>query len=240
MSIEPFAWTCPFCNHASIVTEANYHSESTMLQIANVHGEKLAKFHFIVCPNKECKQYIFYVSLFDVERKNPVSITTKHRRTWNLVPASQAKVFPSYIPEPILNDYEEACIIKDLSPKASATLSRRCLQGMIRDFWGVTKSRLIDEIEAIKDKIDTLTWQAIDAVRRIGNIGAHMEKDVNLIVDVDPDEASQLINLIEILIKDWYITKHERGKSLQSVVELGKAKESQKKGDEETLKSEFN
>ena len=31
-------------------------------------------------------------------------------------------------------------------------------------------------------------WQAIDAVRSIGNIGAHMEKDINLIVDVDPEE----------------------------------------------------
>jgi hypothetical protein len=27
---------------------------------------------------------------------------------------------------------------------------------------------------------------AIHAVRTIGNIGAHMEKDINLIVDVDP------------------------------------------------------
>ena len=67
--------------------------------------------------------------------------------------------------------------------------------------------RLIDEIEAIEDKVDPLTWKAIDAVRSVGNIGAHMEKDINVIVDVDPDEAAQLISLIEILIKDWYITR---------------------------------
>jgi hypothetical protein len=156
---------------------------------------------------------------------------------WNLIPASKAKVFPSYVPQPILDDYKEACVIHDLSPKASATLSRRCLQGMIRGFWGISKSRLIDEIEAIKDKVDPLTWKAIDAVRGIGNIGAHMEKDINLIIDVEPNEASQLINLIEILIRDWYINRYEREKSLQSVVELGKAKDSQKKGDEEPPKS---
>lgn len=77
--------------------------------------------------------------------------------------------------------------------------------------------------------MDPLTWKAIDAVRKIGNIGAHMEKDIDLIVDVDPDEASQLINLIEILIKDWYITRYEREKRLESVVELGKQKDSDKK-----------
>jgi len=237
--MDPFPWTCPFCNHDSIVTAANYHSERTFLTIDNIQGRRVAYFRFIVCPNKECKQFTFTASLYEVSTTPGGGwVAGRLIKSWNLIPASQAKVFPSYIPKPILDDYEEACLIRDLSPKASATLSRRCLQGMIRNFWGVSKSRLIDEIEAIKDKVDVLTWEAIDAVRRIGNIGAHMEKDVDLIVDVDPDEASQLINLIEILIKDWYITKHEREKSLQSIVELGKAKESQKKGDEKTPKSE--
>ena len=72
--------------------------------------------------------------------------------------------------------------IRDLSPKASATLARRALQGMIRDYWKVSKGRLIDEIDAIKEKVDPITWKAIDAIRRIGNIGAHMEKDINVII----------------------------------------------------------
>gem|GEM_PF-3019389 len=105
---------------------------------------------------------------------------------WRLIPPSNAKVFPDYIPKPLIDDYTEACLIKDASPKASATLSRRCLQGIIRDFWEVKPARLVDEIEAIKDKTDHLTWEAIDTVRKVGNIGAHMEKDINLIVEVDP------------------------------------------------------
>ena len=68
----------------------------------------------------------------------------------------------------------------------------------------------MEEIEAIKGNTDPLTWDAIDAVRKIGNIGAHMEKDINIIVDVDPDEAQLLIELIEILVKEWYIAKHQR------------------------------
>jgi hypothetical protein len=152
----------------------------------------------------------------------------KHLQTWNLIPPSSAKVFPEYVPKPILDDYTEACAIRDLSPKASATLSRRCLQGMIRDFWKISKPRLIDEIEAIKDKTDATTWQAIDAVRKIGNIGAHMEKDINVIVDVDPNEAQVLIELIEMLIKDWYIVDHERKERLKEIVSISGAKEASK------------
>lgn len=132
------------------------------------------------------------------------------------------------VPQAIRDDYVEACNIRELSPKASATLSRRCLQGMIRDFWGITKSRLIDEIEALKDKTDALTWEAIDSTRKIGNVGAHMEKDINLILDVDADEADLLIWLIELLVKDWYITRHERQQRLNAIVQAKDAKEALK------------
>ncbi len=226
---KPFPWTCPFCNHDSIITYSNIYVISANLSIENKHGPKIAFFYFVVCPNPECKEFTFTVSLYDAYLRQPQYQPTSMIKQWNLIPPSEAKVFPHYIPKPILDDYAEGCLIKDLSPKASATLSRRCLQGMIRDFWGVKKSKLIDEIEAIKDKVDPLTWKAIDAVRRIGNIGAHMEQDINLIIDVEQDEASLLIQLIETLIKDWYITRYEREERLKQIVEVANQKESQKK-----------
>jgi hypothetical protein len=145
-----------------------------------------------------------------------------------LVPYSNAKPFPGYIPRPILQDYEEACLIRDLSAKASATLARRCLQGIIRDFWSVKPGRLVDEIESIKEKVDPLTWDAIDAVRKVGNIGAHMEKDINLILDVEPAEANLLLNLIETLLKDWYITREERRSRLLAITEIAAGKKKKK------------
>jgi hypothetical protein len=129
---------------------------------------------------------------------------------WSLIPSSKAKTFPAYIPQVVLNDYREACLIRDLSPKASATLSRRCLQGILRDFWQLKAGRLVDEIAQIKDKVDPLTWGAIEAVRKIGNVGAHMEADINVIVDVDPDEAELLIGLVETLLREWYIAREDR------------------------------
>ena len=51
-----------------------------------------------------------------------------------------------------------------------------------------------------------------------------MEKDANLIIDIDPDEARFLIELIETLIKEWYVEKHERKKRAEALEEkIGKA-----------------
>jgi hypothetical protein len=120
-------------------------------------------------------------------------------------------------------------LIAGLSPKASATLSRRCLQGIIRDYWRVKPGNLANEIEQIKDRVDPLTWDAIEAVRKVGNIGAHMEKDINLIVEVEPQEAELLIGLIETLLKDWYITREERKLRLEQIRLLGETKDAAKK-----------
>ena len=227
--MKPHRWTCPFCNHSSIVTEDNSFGEHIGTDLDNIHGKQEVFVNFIACPNPDCRELVFSVTLYGVS-VDDLRIKKKMLYTWNLIPPSQAKVFPSYVPKPILDDYKEACLTKDISPKASATISRRCLQGMIRDFWKVKKDRLIDEIEGIKDKVELMTWEAIDTVRKVGNIGAHMEKDINLIIDVEPNEASLLINLIETLINDWYINRHEREERLKAIVEMGKQKESKKKG----------
>ncbi|MFH0775583.1 MAG: DUF4145 domain-containing protein [bacterium] len=143
---------------------------------------------------------------------------------WSLIPPSASKHFSDYVPQAIREDYGEACLIRDLSPKASATLSRRCLQGILRDFWKVKPGRLVDEIEEVKDRIDLITWDAIEAVRKLGNISAHMEKDINIIVDVDPKEAALLIGLIEMLLKEWYVAREERKVRMDTLIAAAASK----------------
>ncbi|MEI7836427.1 MAG: DUF4145 domain-containing protein [Planctomycetota bacterium] len=198
--------------------------------LAGSEGPHMVACAYIVCPNEECKQAALQVSLTDRKWDGREFSPTKLLRTWRLLPESSAKAFPNYIPKAIMDDYNEACLIVDKSPKASATLSRRCLQGMIRDFWEVKPARLVEEIKAIEDKTDPQTWKAIDAVRRIGNIGAHMETDINVIVEVEADEAEALILLIEVLLKDWYVTREERAKRLAQVKAIGDNKVAAKNG----------
>jgi hypothetical protein len=226
-----FHWTCPFCNRDTIITGERLHTDHTTLDIPNAEGAWYFWSQFIVCPNPNCKRTTLTVFLCDKALDvNGRAKAGKLLQRWCLIPASRALAFPSYVPQPIVNDYNEACLIQNLSPKASATLSRRCLQGIIRDYWKVKPGRLVDEIEQIKDKTDPLTWEAIDSVRTVGNIGAHIEKDIDLIVDVDPNEAELLIGLIETLIRDWYIVREERKARLQQIKQVADQKSQAKKG----------
>ncbi|GGA74001.1 hypothetical protein GCM10008015_13370 [Flavobacterium palustre] len=199
------------------------------MTIKNAEGNRLIRNEWIVCPNEDCKKITLIAALFEYNWRPNIWETGELIRHWRLLPDSYAKVFPDYIPKVLRNDYEEAAKILELSPKASATLSRRCLQGIIRDFWGISKARLVDEINAIEDKVDPLTWKSIDSVRKVGNIGAHMEKDINLIIDVDPEEAFLLLQLIELLFEEWYIHRHERELKLKAIVELAERKDELKK-----------
>lgn len=148
-------------------------------------------------------------------------------KTVLIFPESSAIQFPEYVPLAIREDYEEAYSILTKSPKASATLARRCLQGMIRDFWNIHEKNLNAEITSLQPLIPAAQWKAIDAVRRVGNIGAHMEHDVNLIVDVSHDEARSLLTLIELLIDKWYVDRHDAEQLYAEVAAIGDEKSGQ-------------
>lgn len=148
------------------------------------------------------------------------------------MPISRAKQFPDYIPKSIRSDYEEAYAIVNLSPKASATLSRRCLQGIIRDFFQIKENTLSNAINKLEGKIPAQQWRVIDGIRRIGNIGAHMEKDINLIVDIDSDEATKLLKLIEHLLQQWYINRYEQQQLYDDIINIDNAKQAERKKSE--------
>jgi len=223
---DSFYWVCPYCHReTTIVPSTNCSTSIHYYESRSKVGYFGLLTKIIVCPNKTCAEYSIIAELYsariNIAGHQEIIPDKGPFLEWILRPASSAIPQPEYIPSVIRNDYEEACAILHLSPKASATLSRRCLQGMIRDFWGIRKPRLIDEIEALQPIIEPLTWEAIDAIREIGNIGAHMEKDVNTIIEIEPSEANLLINLIEDLFQTWYVQKHdreERFKKIQAIV----------------------
>lgn len=225
-------FTCPYCGRHTTITSPNYFEHWEKVDIEESDKSHVGLFfQAITCPNTKCKKLWLQLSLckayIGAYRSSWDRGTVIQK--WQLLPESEAKVLPDYIPQAIQKDYYEACRIRDLSPKASATLARRCLQGMIRDFWGIKKTRLKDEVDALEDMVDADTWDSINAVRRVGNIGAHMEQDINVIVDVEAGEAQLLIGLIEQLVDDWYIVRENRRKRTDELKKLAAAKEAQRK-----------
>ena len=215
---------CPFCSmiipltHDTLSVRNPSFESSSDTQRYIGESESHLELSFIRCPN--CSEYTISAK-GKGSAVDDVDVTIR--------PKSIAYKFPDYIPQAIRSDYEEACSIVNLSPKASATLSRRCLQGMIRDFFQVSKANLFEEINAIKDKIPTEQWAVLDGLRRIGNIGAHMERDINLIVDIEPGEAQKLIKLIELLLQQWYIERHNQQELYADIIGIDQAKQQERK-----------
>ena len=116
---------------------------------------------------------------------------------------------PKEIPEKYAEDYKEACLVLLDSSKASAALSRRCLQNLLREVAKVKSSNLSNEIQEVIDagKLPSYLSESIDAIRNIGNFAAHPNKSdkAGEIIDVEPGEAEWSLEVIEGLFDFYFV-----------------------------------
>lgn len=116
---------------------------------------------------------------------------------------------PKDVPEEFSEDYHEACLVLADSPKASAALSRRCLQHFLREKMSVKPDDLAKEIQAVLDegKLPTHLAKGIDAVRTVGNFAAHpiKSKSTGELVEVEPGEAEWLLDTLESLFDFFFV-----------------------------------
>jgi len=137
---------------------------------------------------------------------------------------------PKEVPEKFACDYKEACLVLADSPKASAALSRRCLQHILREKAGVKKGNLAQEIEEVIDKGDLPTHleESLDAVRNIGNFATHPIKGTSSgeIVEVEPGEAEWNLDVLEALFDFYFVqparTQAKRDALNKKLAEAGK------------------
>lgn len=212
---------CPYCGRQQVFSYANmvYNDNSFSVGLCGKTKqsdlERIRVYH-ICCSNDACKKIII-TGLFPANNKQ-----------FDILPRQVHKSYPGYIPQQIRDDYAEAADIIELSPKAAATLFRRCLQGMIHDFWNIHEKNLNAEITELQDKVPSSMWKALDGIRKIGNIGAHMESDVNLIVDIDISEAKKLQKLIELLFDKWYIARHDEEELYNDISDISDKKQTER------------
>ena len=224
-------FTCPYCNKITTITEPNHSDSSVRIKTRTSEYGFIRLGHTAIsCPNTECKKLYLEVRLS--KESDYGDDEAELIQGWNLLPQSSAKPQPDYIPQPLRDDYYEACAVLPHSAKASATLSRRCLQGMVRDFWDIPekyKGNLGASLNHIEEKVDPDIWDGIQTIRSVGDIGAHMEKDVNFVVDVEVDEAELLIELIEMLFSEWYVSRQKRKVRAEQAKALASKKLGQKR-----------
>jgi hypothetical protein len=129
-----------------------------------------------------------------------------HHWTREILLSGQRHV-DNLVPEHIATDYREAAAIVHLSPKASAALSRRCLQAILLEAGGVPPQDLSKQIDAVLPKLPPDIAESIDAVRNIGNFAAHPTKDKNSgqIIAVEPGEAEWNLDVLDMLFDFYYV-----------------------------------
>jgi len=206
---------CPHCL-------VEFHAQPIFTPLANdIEGYwYITHYH---CPNPKCLKLIGLLC--------EGSLLTSQGRYWEERPPSIANLIrprginrapiPIEVNEIIAGDYIEACLVLNDSPKASAALSRRCLQNVLLEKAGVKKGDLSNQIQTVIDsgKLPSHIEDEIDAVRNIGNFAAHPSKSnaTGEILEVEPHEAEWNLQVLESLF-DFYYVQPERAKARKAAL----------------------
>lgn len=143
-------------------------------------------------------------------------------------PSISRKPLPTGVPPHICEDYLEAAIVMPDSEKASAALSRRCLQSVLREVAQAKSRDLADQIEEVLPNLPGYLQKELDAVRNIGNFAAHPQKSkvTGEIVDVEPGEAEWNLDVLDMLFDFYYeqpkIAQQKRDALNKKLTEIGK------------------
>ena len=134
--------------------------------------------------------------------------TVERQRLIHPFGSANRPVSPS-VPDDLRDEYREAALVLDLSPKASAALSRRCLQKVIREKLGVRGRTLYAEIEEVisRNLVADYLAEQLHNVREIGNNAAHpiTTGATGDIVEVEPHEAEWNLDVLDGLFEALYV-----------------------------------
>src|SRR5436305_10657831 len=127
-------WTCPHCHRPQVVTSNNRSVDRHHISIGYEAGALTGLLtEAIACLNPDCRKMTLWAGLHSRDNTNPISYFNPPLQKWTLLPDSFAKPQPNYIKNVLREDYFEACKVRDLSPKASATLKPLLAAALIRN-----------------------------------------------------------------------------------------------------------
>lgn len=190
---------CPSCG-------VHFHDNWIMQHFAR-HNFVDWVYRTAVCPGQHCPQPMtIQIAPWD-DRTQTIA------EAWRQIePATTNRgPVPNEVPVGIAGDYIEACKVLPFSPKASAALSRRCLQAILHE-QGYVDRDLAKEIDLLLNEpnaakaIPRALRETVDAVRHFGNFSAHPinDKTTLQIIDVEPEEAEWCLEIIEAMFEHFY------------------------------------
>lgn len=184
-------------------------------------NEGLWQWEKMICP--ACQHLVIRVRLVLYVPND--SVGAYQEQTWQEVAVfplvhARAAIGPG-VPDELLADYKEALAVLPVSAKASAALSRRVLQSILKD-QGYNEWNLADQIDRLID--ETLPDKVlppgirthVDVIRQFGNFSAHRITDKNTlqVIPVAPEEAEWCLEIIERLFDHYYVVPAANKKRL--------------------------
>ncbi|MDD9999371.1 MAG: DUF4145 domain-containing protein [Rhodospirillaceae bacterium] len=197
---------CPHCRRDADLafTTLGYRTEGNTSGITYLVEDRGSNwnFHFAICPM--CGRLVMRSWNFqdhgDLGYQNYVYIYP---------PSAGGRLASWFVPREYSEDYTEAVAVLAVSAKASAALSRRCLQNILRQVAKVKHGTLYTEIqEAINSgALPPHVSEVLDTFRKLGNTAAHPIRNENTgeIVPVDPEEASWCLDVLDMLFDLYFV-----------------------------------
>jgi len=165
-----------------------------------------------------CERVIALLRQYDLpalKRLTQINLPGELKNEWMVWPRTVSRApIPTNVPKPIADEYHKAVRVLPDSSEASAALSRSCLQNLLVEKAAVKTQDLFDQIQEVIDArlLPSTLAEDLDAVRVIGNFGAHPIKSKNTgeIVPVEPGEAEWNLDVLDALFDFFYAQSEKR------------------------------
>ena len=197
---------CPYCSiKMSPVRDRMAYGGSMFWQDQGVQ----ARVEAVACP--ECRGVFLLHSHFETQDGGePGTATWRDLDSAVLWPrVSSRQPVPPEVPEQYASLAREAGLILPDSPRASAALSRRCLQQLLRNEAEAPPGKLYFEIEwALANAgLPSRATRSLHSLREIGNMAAHpnMGPESDDYLEVEPGEADWTLDVLDDLFDHFFV-----------------------------------
>ena len=192
---------CPYC-HISI------HVDWKTGEINSLETRQRIVLNYMTCP--DCKNIILNLI---IKNPNPLEGAQGNVR-YTAAPrfSNTPPIVTDGVSDSMIEDYKEACVVLPIGAKASAALSRRILQAILKEqgYESDNLARKIDDVlneEDPKKALPLALHSTVDAIRNFGNFSAHpiTDKTSLQMIDIEPEEAEWCLDIIRELFDHYYV-----------------------------------
>lgn len=126
-----------------------------------------------------------------------------------------------YIPQKYADVFKEAEQVNNISPRASATLSRYLLQMVLHEELNIKERNLEEEIRTLESKRDIPSQliTLLQVLRRVANFGAHPKKSTHSaeILEVEEGESAVMLEVIKELFDFLFVKPAQQKEFLEEI-----------------------